>query len=314
MSRINFFKLGLFLIVCVLLGAIAFIWTGAAHVFEHTRAYAAYFREPLSGLAPGASVSYLGVPVGRVDSIALAPGDRLVQVVVSIRTSFRLDPSMALALDQGGITSPPTMSLAETPPQQRVELPHPGTKLPVLPTRSGAGGIGGAMQAISQKLSSVDVQGLVAQWEGVARDLEAILTRGGVADVVADARAAAAGVRRVTGAGPNGEPSQLESIVRELQATTRALNAATMSVASQIQSVPPGTAATIADRVARTSALGEETLRSLDRNLDASLVLLREDLAQLKQAVIETEALARSLRAEPGQLLQRGGGSDPFNR
>jgi hypothetical protein len=43
-------------------------------------------------------------------------------------------------------------------------------------------------------------------------------------------------------------------------------------------------------------------------------VLLREDLAQLKQAAIEAQSLARSLRNEPGQLLERGGQKDPFSR
>lgn len=311
MTRVGHFRLGLFLVVCAALGAVAFIWTGAAHVFERTRTYAAYFREPLTGLAPGAPVEYLGVAVGRVDSVALAPGDRLVQVRVDLRSSFRLDPSMALSLAQAGITGSPFVALQETPPGERVELPHPPTRLPVLPVRAGGGG---GLQGIERKLASLDVQGLVNAWEAVARDLDATLTRGGVAQVVENARAASAGVRRIAGAGPGGQPSQLEAIVLELQATTRSLRAATASIAGQVQGVPPGTAAEVAERVARTTALGEKTLRTLDANVGASLTLLREDLAQMRQAVIETQALARSLRNSPGRVLERGGGGDPFKR
>lgn len=314
MTRLSPFKLGLFVLVVGALGAVAVVWVGAARVFQSTRTYAAFFAQPVTGLQPGAAVEHLGVRIGRVDSVDLAPGDRVVQVVVELRSSFELDPAMALAMTQAGITGSPFLALDETPPQERREVPHPQVRHPVLPTRPGSGGLGGAVQGIEKKIASIDLQGLLSAWESVARDADGVLRRGDLPELLADARASSAGLRRIAGAGSRGEPSPLERIVRELETTTRTLEAATASVASQVEAVRPGTAQVIASRIEATADAGEKAVRNLDANVETSLGLVRENLAQLKRAVAEAEALARSLRAEPNRVLERGGGSDPFGR
>jgi ABC-type transporter Mla subunit MlaD len=286
--RISPFKLGVFIVVCAALGAVAFIWIGATRIFQSTKKYAAFFDEPITGLQAGAPVRYLGVGVGSVDSVALAPGDRLVEVDVKIRSSFHIDPSMALALTQPGITGSPFLSLEETPPDQRKHLRPSSAKLPVLPTRPGGGGIGGAIAGIEQKIASLHIEGLVDRWEGVAGKIESILARGDLEQVMENARIASSGLRRVAAAGAQGQPSEIESAVRDLQSATQSLKTATASMTRQIEEAGPG--------------------------VDASLVLLRQDLAQLKQAVIEAQSLARSLRNEPGQLIERPPTNDPFRR
>ncbi len=314
MSRISPFKLGLFIVVCAGFGAVALIWIGATHVFQSTRTYAAFFDEPVS-VAAGAPVKHLGVQIGTVDSVELTARDRLVRVQVKLASDFRPGPEMALAQAQAGITGSAFLALDDTPPKDRRLLQHPPTKEPVLPTAPGGGGIAGAAQAIASKISSLDVEGVLSAWEGVARNMDGILARGGVEQTLENARVASLGLRRIAGPGPAGQASQLEAIVREVQAATRSMRAATASVARQVEAVRPGSAAVIANRIERTAGLGEKTVETLDQNLDASLVLLRENLAQLKEAVVEAQALARSLRNEPGRVLERGaGGSDPFTR
>ncbi len=289
MSRISHFKLGLFILLCAAVGAVALIWIGATHMFESSRTYAAFFGQPVVNLRPGAPVDHLGVHIGSVDSVELAPDESVVQVLVKLKSDFRVGPSMALSLDQAGITGSPFLALEDTPPGERKDLPHPATRDPVLPTRSGGGGIGGAVQGIEKKIAALDIQGLIGRWEDVARKLDAILDRGL-------------------------PPQQIEAIMSDLRTTTRQLRTASAAVEKQVQAVRPGTAAVIADRLEQTTDLGEKTVRDLDESVDASVVLLRQDLAQLKQAVVEAQALARSLRAEPNRIIERGGGDDPFNR
>jgi phospholipid/cholesterol/gamma-HCH transport system substrate-binding protein len=314
MRKISYFKLGLFLVLCALVGAVALIWIGATRVFESSTTYAAFFSDAVTGLQSGAPVRHLGIRIGNVDAVDLTAGDRLVRVLVKIRSGFRLDPSMALSLTQAGLTGSPFLALEEAPAAERKEAPHPPTEYRVLPTRSGGGGIGGAVQGIEKKISSLDIQGLIDRWEGVAARIEASLSDGKLTQVIEDAREASLGVRRVAGPGPEGGPSQLESIVRDLRATAASLKAASTAISRQVQAVRPGTAAAIATRIERTTDLGEDTVRNIDENLAGSVALLRQDLAQLKQAVVETQALARSLRNEPGRLIERGGGTDPFRR
>jgi|SRR5919109_1856281 ABC-type transporter Mla subunit MlaD len=286
--QISPFKLGLFLLVCGAIGAVAVIWLGATRIFESSRTYAAFFDEPVTGLQAGAPVRHLGVRIGSIDSIDLAPGDRLVQVLVKIRSDFRLDRSMALSLTQSGFTGSPFLALEETPAEERKDSHPPDTKYRVLPTRAGGGGISAAVARIEKKISSIDVDGLVTRWEGVAGRIESILARGDLERVVEDARATSSGLRRIAARGPDGEPSQIESTVRDLQNATKSLKSTTASIARQVDEIRPG--------------------------VDASVVLLREDLAQLKQAAIEAQSLARSLRGDPGQLLEHGGEKDPFKR
>jgi hypothetical protein len=195
---------------------------------------------------------------------------------------------MALAVTQPGITGSPFLALEETPAAQRKETHPPETKYPVLATRAGGGGIGAAVQRIEKKISSVDIEGLVTRWEDVAGRIDSILTRGDLEHVIENARVTSSGLRRIAAAGPDGEPSQIESTVDDLQTATRALRAATSSISKQVDEIRPG--------------------------VDASIVLLREDLAQLKQAAIEAQSLARSLRTQPGQLLEHPGQTDPFSR
>lgn len=226
MRKASHVKLGFFLLACVAVGAVAVIWLGATRMFEKTTTYAAFFAEPVTGLESGADVKHLGIRIGSVDSVDLAPGDRVVQVLVKIRRGFRLDPSMAVSIDHPGITGAPFLALEDAKPDERSEPGHPPTRYPILPIRSGGSGI----SAIEKQIASLDLQGLVKQWEKVAERVDAT-----------------------------------------------------------VQAVPPG-------------------------EVRDSLTLLREDLAQLRQAVVETQALARSLRANPGHVLEQPTGKDPFRR
>jgi phospholipid/cholesterol/gamma-HCH transport system substrate-binding protein len=226
MRRISHFRLGLFLLTCAAAGAVALIWIGATKVFEKTKTYAAFFADPVTGLESGAPVRHLGVRIGSVDSVELAPGARVVEVLVKLRPDFRPDPSMALQLAQAGITGGPYLELDEVRAQERTEPAHPPTKYPVLATTAGGSGIA----AIEKKIASLDIEGLVKRFEGVASRIDALL-----------------GDRRLAEVG-------------------------------------------------------------------ASAALLRQDLAQLKQAAIETQSLARSLRRAPGRVIEQPTTSDPFQR
>ncbi len=281
MRKLSHVKLGLFLLFCIAAGAVAVIWVGATHVFERSRTYAAFFADPVTGLQSGAPVRHLGIQIGRVDSVELAPGDRVVQVLVKLKPDFRIDPAMALSLAKPGITGSPFLALEETPPEERNEPVHPSTRHPVLPTRPGGGGIG----AIEKKIASLDLEGLVKRWEGVASKVEASIGDG-----------------------------KLDAMVGDLQASARSIRAATQSIARQVDAIPPGTASGLAARLSRAADLSADAMQDVDENVGASAELLRQDLAQLRQAVVEAQSLARSLRNQPGRILEQGDGSDPFRR
>jgi phospholipid/cholesterol/gamma-HCH transport system substrate-binding protein len=214
MRRISHFRLGLFLLVCFAAGAVAVIWVGASRIFESSKTYAAFFSEPVTGLESGAPVRHLGVRIGRVDSVELAPGARVVQVLVKLRPDFQPRPSMALQLAQAGITGGPYLELDDA---EGKEPAHPPTKYPVLATSAAAGGLAG----IEKKIASLDIEGLISRFEGVATRIDALLSDRRLADV----GASAALLRQ--------DLAQLKQVAIETQSLARSLRRAPGRVIEQ---------------------------------------------------------------------------------
>ncbi len=97
------FKIGLFVTAGALICLAAIVWLGATKYFQKASTYVTYFSESVQGLQPDSSVKYLGVDVGRVDKIRVAPDYRLIEVVMKI--DFQGDLSGVVAqLKMAGIT------------------------------------------------------------------------------------------------------------------------------------------------------------------------------------------------------------------
>ncbi|MCU0611327.1 MAG: MlaD family protein [Candidatus Eisenbacteria bacterium] len=107
-----FFSLGAVLVVSVLTWLTG--WFGGVA----SRTYVCYFSESVQGLENGTAVRYNGVPVGKVERIAVAPDGRLVEVRVSIETGFPVGPDLAARLDFVGITGIRVVNLRIATPQE----------------------------------------------------------------------------------------------------------------------------------------------------------------------------------------------------
>ena len=78
------FSVGLFMAGGMTLAVVGIIWLGMTSMFEKGHLYVTYFDESVQGLDVDAPVKYRGVPVGRVDSISVAPDGNLIQVILSV--------------------------------------------------------------------------------------------------------------------------------------------------------------------------------------------------------------------------------------
>ncbi|MBC8418514.1 MAG: MCE family protein [Proteobacteria bacterium] len=98
------FTVGLFVAsgVCIILMAI--IWLGMSRYLEKGHFYATYFNESVQGLSKDTPVKYRGVPIGRVESIMVAPDSKLIEVVLKIESGQTLDHSYVAQLKDVGIT------------------------------------------------------------------------------------------------------------------------------------------------------------------------------------------------------------------
>ena len=89
-SKRTKFLVGIFVMLGIFILVIGMIWLGVNRYFEKGYFVVTYFDESVQGLNKDAPVKYRGVPVGRVDSIGVAPDHRLIEVVMKLKPQYGL--------------------------------------------------------------------------------------------------------------------------------------------------------------------------------------------------------------------------------
>ena len=105
-TRINFFKIGLFVIAFVTALLILVFWLGK-YGFEKKKfdEYTIYFRESVSGLNIGSSIKYKGFEVGNVSEIKLNPhNSEEIQIDIVIKKGTPIKEDNYAILGNLGIT------------------------------------------------------------------------------------------------------------------------------------------------------------------------------------------------------------------
>ena len=120
-SRKAKFTVGLFVAGGLAITVLAIVWLGMSRYFEKGRSYVTYFNESVQGLQKDSPVKYRGVPIGRVESIGVAPDSKLIQVILKIETGQKLDHSIVAQLKNVGITG---SMLVELDRKKRGEPDH----------------------------------------------------------------------------------------------------------------------------------------------------------------------------------------------
>ena len=104
--KINFFKIGLFVIAFVIALLILVFWLGK-YGFEKKKfdEYSIYFKESVAGLNIGSSIKYKGFDVGSVSEIKLNPlNSEEIQVDISIKKGTPIKEDNYASLGNLGIT------------------------------------------------------------------------------------------------------------------------------------------------------------------------------------------------------------------
>ena len=105
-TKINFFKIGLFVIAFVIALLILVFWLGK-YGFEKKKfdEYSIYFKESVAGLNIGSSIKYKGFDVGSVSEIKLNPSNsEEIQVDISIKKGTPIKEDNYAFLGNLGIT------------------------------------------------------------------------------------------------------------------------------------------------------------------------------------------------------------------
>jgi phospholipid/cholesterol/gamma-HCH transport system substrate-binding protein/paraquat-inducible protein B len=110
MEKASYFKIGLFIIVGTIIGAIGVVALGVGTIFQKKVLVETYIDESVQGLDVGSSVKFRGVQVGKVEAISLTSAEyptkrRYVLVRIGLTTKIFLadagSPSFLAEVDKG---------------------------------------------------------------------------------------------------------------------------------------------------------------------------------------------------------------------
>ncbi len=309
------FRIGVFALICLALLIGTAFWLKAAFWFEKTKTYAAYFNASVKGLHEDARVDYLGVPIGRVRRLTIAPDGRLIEVVMNLRADFRADSSVCARLHVQGLTGlhyleidPAPEDIKRLTPAITFISPYPvissyPSEIDVLELR---------LQSLYARFMSLDLQGLANSWEktsGLVNDL--LLQAGAKTPGGGDLKATLISLKH---ASQNAEtlfstlshaasPERTNKGARDLSATLASTRAVAEKLRNQLASLPPGTLKRLSDHFDKTLGSGSTAFSNLGDKVNDSARLLETDLRELGDLISELKSFAQIIKRQPNSLI-----------
>jgi len=317
--NVSDFKVGLFVLAGLFLALGGLVWIGSAHLLESQETYVTFFSESVQDLVPGTDIRYMGVKVGRVSGVSLAPDDRHVRVLMGIRSNFKIDSSIAVQLQKNGLTGRSHLGLVRLPKEEQPKAPTLGfpVKHPVIPSQTQVGfqQLEKDLNRIAQKLEALDIQALLTAWTDTGRQAKDLLSSGDLRESLQNVRQATADARDlVASVGRPWNQEEWRAVFEDAADSVASVRRSSKALAAQVDAIPPGTLSEIAAKVDRMAGSGEEAVGSLSSQARDSLVLLRRSIYELNQVLSNLNRLIASLREEPSEILSREREKEPFGR
>lgn len=193
------FKIGLFVVISLLLGAGFIIWLGATRYFSPSQTVVAYFNESVQGLNQDSPVKFRGVTVGRVARIRMAPDAKLVEVVMNLDENFRVTDDLGIKTSLLGLTGMKYLEMDRVQPGQEKEIMNLDFEppYPVITTYpSNIREFGDALDNIFRKVKTVDLERISGHLLNVSAKLDRMLNDSKVEHIGADAADAVKAIKQ----------------------------------------------------------------------------------------------------------------------
>ncbi|MHB9074843.1 MAG: MlaD family protein [Desulfobaccales bacterium] len=193
--------IGIFVILGVVLGVVTIIWVGATSYFQKGDTYIAYFDESVQGLQVDSSVKFRGVEVGRVESIKVAPDNRLIGVVMKINMRDHLQEDGVATLKAAGITGIMFVELNLRAPGEpdlspKIEFP---SEYPIIATRpSEIQRLMTGINDIVKKFNEIDTKGISTQLIATTKAMEDLFKGKEMKSIMIRVDGAAGNLERLT--------------------------------------------------------------------------------------------------------------------
>jgi phospholipid/cholesterol/gamma-HCH transport system substrate-binding protein len=294
----------------LIIGAV--FWLKAALWFEKTKTYATYFNVSVKGLQRDAPVDYLGVPVGRVEKLTIAPDGRLVQVLLKLKKNFKVDSSVCAQLHVQGLTGLNYLEIGPAPkdidrmsPKIDFLSSYPvirsyPSEIDILEVR---------LEDVFAQFKSLDIQKLTDSWEktsGLANNI--LLQLGAKSAKNGDLKATLVSLKH---ASQNAEtllatlshaasPDQVNRGVKDLTASLASVKKITESLKRQLSTLQVGK---LASGFNKTLESGNAVFSNLGGKIDTSAFLLDRDLREMGSLISQLKSFARAISLQPNSLV-----------
>jgi phospholipid/cholesterol/gamma-HCH transport system substrate-binding protein len=289
--------LGVFVTVGIILAVAAIIWVGASKYFEKGTRYVTYFNESVQGLQQDSAVKYRGVDVGRVESIRVAPDNRLIEVVMKLQLRDDVEKNNVASLRTAGITGIVFVELDRRDPDAEDLSPRLdfASEYPIIPSRpSQIRQIFSGIDEIVEKIKQVDLEGLSKNIASSARAAEDLLAGPRTQKVMANLESISvnldqtmARIEKITAEG------NLEGIVGETRAALVEARSLITVTRDEIKALKLAETAEKANRVV-------DNLSRTSRTTARDVQIMSDNLRRASETL---ERLVDRLESNPSDLL-----------
>lgn len=303
------FFIGLFVIVGFFLTIAVIVWLGASQIFRDNVYYVTYFDASVEGLETGSAVKYLGVPVGTINKIEVAPDGRLVQITMRIDTKIEITDSLRVKAEFAGIAGGKFLQL-HFPSQPEAYYMHPKLRFQVpftvIPSApSGFEEIEVAARAVVDNLMQFQAgeisRGAVAFFDATAKFFE----NEEMYNMVTELKAASMRLNSIMASLDTSKIiSNFEYSSEQIVNAANNLNYMTHSLNAKIDNIDID--GTLAHALASYDSLLvniQLTVGSLGYQSSAVLVGLNETIENIKRTNKDLRKSLRSLTDNPSQIF-----------
>jgi phospholipid/cholesterol/gamma-HCH transport system substrate-binding protein len=281
------FKVGLFVVGGVVLAAAALIWLGASKFLSETHRYVTYFNESVQGLDVGSTVKFMGVSVGTVTQIKIAPDGHLVETVMELKQDFHGTPDMRAELAMAGITGMKFVEIPRDPSATPVPITFPPDGDYIQAKASGTQEILTALGNVYEKLMQIDFQGISDETKATLKAINSRVSDEKVDRLIEGMAGAAERLRYLL------SKKQTEQTIDEIEATLSDLKGLVHNIREEVAGVDlQGTFGELRETVSNFNQM----LERVDNEFTATLINLRNTTANLSR-------ITEKISQDPAQAI-----------
>jgi phospholipid/cholesterol/gamma-HCH transport system substrate-binding protein len=289
---------GAFVLLVIGMAALFVYWYADSRDARDYTRYEVYFDGSVSGLTRGSTVRYLGVDIGRVVAMRIDPRSATrVQVIVDIDSSAPVSKETVAELSLQGVTGLLYIDLLGKAGTKRLSAVVPSQRFPVI--RSVRSNFDAFLATLPE---------VVSQASDVARRLNLMLSDANVEAVTRMVENLDLASRALPGT-----MLEINSVAKDLRRMSSDLTSVAATLRATVDDTGPEVTATlrrvrvVADNLASTTARLDQAIQDSSADVRGfardGLPEFERLLRDSREAAAEVQALARSLREDPSQLI-----------